>query len=384
MKNRIYKVLLVDDEKVVLDYIQKVVCWEETGFEICGIAESGDVACQMIQKLHPDLVITDIMMPQMNGIELAEYIQENAQDTEIIIISGYDDFEYARSAIRLGVSEYILKPTDPKELIETLKKVYLKIQNREELEDHIRKYKKERELNIPILKNSCFSDLASNKINESEEKIREILKDYHSDLTGGKYMLMCFDLDHSQDDEIDICMRELLWMQLKVMLREKFKNEYRYDSFVQEKYLYVLIEDAEISENSITLDEILGYLLVDFRRLTKNSVSVGISREHAEYTDLYQAKCECNVALEKRCVMGNGSCIFFDDINRTSESEMLCNYELISQVVLKMQALNVTGTIELIDLIYEQQKEKNVTWGMIYSQTMLFLSQFYSICEQEK
>lgn len=94
-----YKVLLVDDEQIILDSMQKVIDWEKWGFTICALADCGERACQLLTEYEPDLVITDVMMPQMNGLELAEYISANFPRTEVVIISGHDEFDYARTAM---------------------------------------------------------------------------------------------------------------------------------------------------------------------------------------------------------------------------------------------------------------------------------------------
>ena len=99
-----YQVLLVDDEPVILRNISKVIDWEKFGFSVCATAECGEEACRLLKEHKPSLVITDVMMPQMNGIELAELIGENYPKTEVIIISGYDEFDFARSAMRAEIN----------------------------------------------------------------------------------------------------------------------------------------------------------------------------------------------------------------------------------------------------------------------------------------
>lgn len=125
-----YRVLLVDDEKSVLDNMRKVINWEEFGFSVCGTAACGKAACEFLEKMEIHLVITDVMMPEMNGIELAEYINSHFPSTEMIILSGYDEFDYAQSAMRAGVMEYITKPTNPAELKKVLKNAAGRIQRR--------------------------------------------------------------------------------------------------------------------------------------------------------------------------------------------------------------------------------------------------------------
>ena len=117
-----YKVLLVDDEILIREAIRENIHWKEMGFELIADCENGREAMEVIRNNPPDLVLTDICMPYVDGIELARYIHENCPDTRTVIISGYDEFEYAKQAVRYQVMEYILKPVTPAELTEVLEK----------------------------------------------------------------------------------------------------------------------------------------------------------------------------------------------------------------------------------------------------------------------
>ncbi len=115
------KVLLVDDELIVRQYLVSIIDWEKNGFYICGEAGSGTEALEMIKLYSPDLVITDIKMPEMNGLELVRIaVSDMKVSSKFIILSGYEDFSYARTAIKYNVMDYILKPIDENELLEIL------------------------------------------------------------------------------------------------------------------------------------------------------------------------------------------------------------------------------------------------------------------------
>jgi two-component system response regulator YesN len=118
-----YKVLLVDDEALIREAISENIPWEELGFELIGSCENGREAMEQIPLNPPNLLLTDIYMPYVDGLELARYTHENYPDTKIVIISGYDEFEYAKQAVRYQVMEYILKPMTPAELTEVLVRV---------------------------------------------------------------------------------------------------------------------------------------------------------------------------------------------------------------------------------------------------------------------
>lgn len=112
----LYGVMLVDDEEAVRQAIASKLEWEKIGFEVIATAENGEEALELAEKLRPDVVMTDIKMPFMDGLTLCHKLKERQRDTRIVIFSGFDEFEYAREAIKLEVEEYILKPIDSEEL----------------------------------------------------------------------------------------------------------------------------------------------------------------------------------------------------------------------------------------------------------------------------
>ena len=111
-----YRVMLVDDEEEVRKSIIRKIDWTAVGFAVVGDAENGEDALEKIENLEPDVVLTDIRMPYMDGLTLAERIRQKYPSMKIVIFSGYDDFEYAKQAIKLNVTEYILKPVNVEEL----------------------------------------------------------------------------------------------------------------------------------------------------------------------------------------------------------------------------------------------------------------------------
>ena len=115
-----YKVFFAEDETAVRDMIIRSVNWEEQGLEFCGASGDGEEALPMILKLRPDILITDIKMPFMNGLELVRLARQEIDSLSVIILSGYSDFDYMREAIHLGVTDYVLKPVTPLKLIQAL------------------------------------------------------------------------------------------------------------------------------------------------------------------------------------------------------------------------------------------------------------------------
>lgn len=117
------KVFLVEDEKFVREGIKNEIDWNSYGFDFVGEAADGELALPLIEISKPDILITDIKMPFMDGLELGRIVKERFPDTVIIFLSGYDDFDYAQKAIHIGASEYLLKPVSKEKLISVLKKI---------------------------------------------------------------------------------------------------------------------------------------------------------------------------------------------------------------------------------------------------------------------
>ena len=122
-----YKVFLVDDEIVIRENIRSSFPWEASGFTLVGEAPDGEIALQTMQDVKPDILITDIRMPFMDGMQLCEAVSHTMPWVQIVILSGYDDFAYAQQAISLGVKEYLLKPVSAQELLEVLKRIASRI-----------------------------------------------------------------------------------------------------------------------------------------------------------------------------------------------------------------------------------------------------------------
>ena len=140
---RMLKVFLVEDESVIREGFRDKIPWGQYGFELVGEAGDGEMALPMIRKLKPDLLITDIKMPFMDGLSLSEIVKEELPKARIIIISGYDDFEYARQAIKIGIDQYLLKPVTRLALRGVLMELKEKIEQETENRDYQDQYREE-------------------------------------------------------------------------------------------------------------------------------------------------------------------------------------------------------------------------------------------------
>ena len=156
-----YKVFLVEDEIIIREGIKKKIDWEGNGYEFCGEASDGELAYPMICKLRPDIVITDIKMPFMDGLELSKLIKKEMPEIEIIILSGFAEFEYAKTAISLGVAQFLSKPINSEELLNEVNKVAQRLDEKRSEQEFRQKYKKEMEENTRETRLNFFRDLVT-------------------------------------------------------------------------------------------------------------------------------------------------------------------------------------------------------------------------------
>ncbi len=169
------KVFLVEDEFVVREGIKNNIDWSGHGYDFCGEAGDGEVAYSMIQKLKPDIVITDIKMPFMDGITLSRMIKSEFPWIEIIILTGYEDFQFAREAIKIGVSCYLLKPVNGESIMKEVDALSEKIREKKAEREAAQRYEEEMRERTELDKRDFFNTLvkggasASELINEAKK-----------------------------------------------------------------------------------------------------------------------------------------------------------------------------------------------------------------------
>ncbi len=182
------KVFLVEDEIVMREGIKNNIDWEKEGFEFAGEASDGELAYPLIQKEKPDILIADIKMPFMDGLELSRLVRQELPDIKVIILSGYDEFEYAKEAISIGITDYLVKPIAGAKLLEAVKKVGKIIEEEQQQRLFLKTFEKERLEDIHLAKQKIFRSLASGK-----KPVSELLKDAREagvDLAANRYNIV--------------------------------------------------------------------------------------------------------------------------------------------------------------------------------------------------
>ena len=137
------KIFLAEDEVIVRETIKRMIPWEELGFELVGEAADGEMALPLLIRQKPDLLITDIKMPFMDGLTLAKLAKKELPELKIVILSGYDDFNYAKQAISIGVEDYLLKPITKNALIERLSEIRSRYEHEKTQKEYYEKFQRE-------------------------------------------------------------------------------------------------------------------------------------------------------------------------------------------------------------------------------------------------
>ena len=194
------KVFLVEDEMVIRNGIVKSINWEKEGYRLVGEASDGELAYPMILKEKPDILLTDIKMPFMDGLELSRLVKQELPDTKILIFSGYDEFEYAKEAIRIGVTEYLLKPVPSEQLLEVMRRISKQIEQDREEREILRQYQEDMKENVERERQNFFSHVIRGEVSIGEAVKNG--KKYGMDLSAGFYSIILFKIFSTPEENI--------------------------------------------------------------------------------------------------------------------------------------------------------------------------------------
>lgn len=321
-----YTVVVADDERELRQALIRKVDWEDAGFTVVGEAGNGAEALELVERLEPDLLLTDIRMPFLNGIELARQVREVRPATQIAFLSGYDDFSYAQQAIQYNIISYMLKPISSAEMLEELKKIKNRID--EKFREFISSSQERVEMSeflMPLLLDG-FQKEADEEQNQHlmEEAVRcGLMKDSHSEFC---YTVMAASIVDEQGknvtsrdtvNAIDMILR-------KYIRHTSFYTEGRVISLLLatqagfDKYLHILVEDIAQS----------------VKRIMGLTCSVGISRPVSRLSSVHEAYVEAMNAMGYSRNSEAGV-YFISDVERTE----IFDLEMIESIVSEIENL---------------------------------------------
>lgn len=186
------RVFLVEDESIIRETLRDTVPWAQCGYTFVGEASDGEMALPLIRQAKPDVLITDIRMPFMDGLDLSRLVLQEFPKMKIIIISGYDDFEYARQAISIGVERYLLKPITKNALLSVLGEVRDKIEGEQAQQNYLAQFHQEAQEYEQFARRSFFERVVAGQL--SEQQIREHARKLDLDLRAQCYTIAFFSI----------------------------------------------------------------------------------------------------------------------------------------------------------------------------------------------
>lgn len=368
---KFYKVMLVDDEDEIRLGIIKKINWEKFGFKVVGDAENGRDALEKAEKLQPDIVLTDIKMPFMDGLELGEHLGKNMPSTKIVIFSGADDFEYAHKAIKLNVVEYILKPINSIELVEVLKKLKERLDKEYEEKRNLETLYNHYIESLPVLREQFLVSSIEGKITKElwETKINKL----GIDLKGNYYAAAILHGEESrkepgEEEVIGPSEGHLIPISIKRLVDESLWN---YCSFVTFIYSDSVIILGTFKEKAKIIDFIQGIneVCTIYEKIMGIGLSAGVGRCYEEPQDLKFSYRTAANALDYKLIMGCGKAIYIEDVEPEVRGQLQFDEQ---QEILMLNAIKVSSE-ENIKKVFKELIGKFENLVLPFNQYRIYL-----------
>ena len=319
----LYRIILVDDEEEVRKGIIRKIDWEALGFQVVGDAENGQDALEKIEQLEPDVVMTDIRMPYMDGLTLTSWIRQKYPSVKVLIFSGFDDFEYAQKAIKLNVTEYILKPVNVEELTRILNRVRENLDQEIEQRRDVDRLRESYLSSLPILRELFLNDMVRG--NMPAENIRQKLEEYKIDILGAeKWLTAVINVENEASEETGLTLhqeKELIPISVKSLLEDNLKDYCRFMAF-NSAVGVTLIAAVDGERKQTSLIDLLGDIGKEIKRILQVTFTIGIgyfSRELEQLPAAYQSAVD---ALGYREIVGTGKTIYINDMEPVSRGKL--------------------------------------------------------------
>lgn len=337
--------MIVDDEYLIRELIKKSFDWDLNGFEIIAEAGDGEAALEKALKMKPDIILLDINIPYMNGIEFGGIIAEKMPQVQIIIISGYNSFEYARECITIKVFDYLLKPINEDILKNVLLKAKEKIEKERSKLLEFENMKKELYRNMPVLKENFLCGIVLGEFTRSD--IEDNLTLYGLKYTDCQIAIIELDyfnyLSFNESEEVASSEMDKLVYKMAVynitqetMAHCKIENVIFNDKLNKIIILFYKIENELDKE----VEDLLNLIIKHTNEYLKITVTIGVGRCcDSIYRAQYSYK-EAFEAVRFKTVLGNNKVILYDEIKSSS---------LVDFKMPKMDVDNLISQIKLCD-----------------------------------
>jgi two-component system response regulator YesN len=288
-----YKVFFVEDEIVTREGIRDNVDWKGSGFEFCGDAPDGEIAWPLLQTVNPDVLVTDIKMPFMDGLQLSKIVRERMPWVKIVILSGHDEFEYAQQAIQLGVTEYLLKPVTVQDLHKVLQKIAAQLEQERQEQENLKKLQEQIDENRATLRERLLLKLVVGAVSSTEAIEKGELLGV--DLIARCYLVVILKTelsDRSEQFDYDE------YQQVQQIVSSLVEN--KPDVFLLKKDWeeIVLVMKGSTPEYMEEERDLLLDLIIQEVKRTRYQLTIGVGTPKKRIADIYQSFVEALVSIQ--------------------------------------------------------------------------------------
>lgn len=312
-----YRVLVVDDEVLVREAISENIRWSELGYELVGSCQDGREAIEFVDKNPVDVVLTDICMPHVDGMELCEYIYNNYMHINIIIFSGFDDFEYAKKAIKYNVEEYLLKPVTAFELTEILTNVKDKMDKKKEIDTKIDKLNETYNKNKLIIESKALVDLIQGS--RTEEENYNALNDLNIILNSSEYKVAIISIEFCNDafstDEDSKHYKSLMTFSVYNICDEILnQNKAGRACLGGDNRIFILFQINKADKNGLEMKEICSQMCQMVKKYLKLGITIGIGRSVRNAKNIHLSYEEAQESMKYEYIFGKNSVIEMEEV----------------------------------------------------------------------
>ena len=308
------KVFLVEDEYVVRESIKNNIEWNDYGFEFCGEAGDGEVALSLIRKELPDIVITDIKMPFMDGLTLSKMIKEEQPSIEIILLTGYEEFSYAQEALHIGVARYLSKPISGEALTSELTELGTKIQQKREERAIREKYKKEMEERTVQEKQEFFDSIVTGGKNAAA--LLEEARNLSLDLSAVYYNILLLKVWSDRHD-MEEYSQTVVSMENRISEMAEEKKVLLFDRHLEGKAL-IFKADSEEEMKSL-MEEFIQKLQAMFAENRHIHYFGGVGKTVMHISEIPESFASAGKGFAHR-YLGEKDCFLYDNDNKQVDS----------------------------------------------------------------
>lgn len=362
----LFKVMLVDDEEEVREAMKRRIDWESIGFTVVVTAENGEDALEKAEIYEPDVVMTDIQMPFMDGLTMLKKLKGIIPDIKSVIFSGYDEFDYAKEAIRLEAEEYILKPIDSDELQEVFKRIKVRLDEELAKRRDIERLKQYYKDSLPMLKEQVIIGLLEGRTSENDMKNFE--QEYGIQMESAFYCVGVFAIDEIQDESLN---KSFAAISLRELVEERLDNKI---NILTTNYLDTVVVIARLKSTAegSTFEKEMDIICKVAGKSLSAEVVAGIGRVYGNADSIHSSYLEAKDATHYRMFIDNNQALCITDVEPIVNIDDYVEETQIRHMIREIKVGEEDSIKNEIMGFIEKLKKKSITPG----QLQLFYSEF--------